>query len=150
MVDQMDNSTPIICAVDAFGYFYRVLEDFFPPIDNSDCNQVWSRWIELKLFDNLISRGQLMVSYYGSPAIPFQIEQNKGNRHQAIALSAYIRSRYWPNTQCYVIVPHENGGEFIGKFKTNSDDNIQYTNEETGGIVNFTFNTDIESQFKNL
>jgi len=146
MVDQMDNSTPIICAVDAFGYFYRVLEDFFPPIDNSDCNQVWSRWIELKLFDNLISRGQLMVSYYGSPAIPFQTEPNKGNRHQAIALSAYIRSRYY-SKPCYVIVPHQGYGEFCAKFSTNNDGTINYVNENTGGIVKFTFNPDVPSQF---
>ena len=143
----MDDSTPIIRAIDAFGYYYRVFEGFYEPIDNTNCTQVWNRWYELKLFDNLISRGQLMVSYYGSPAVPFQIEPNKGNHYQAIALSAYIRSRNWHNA-CYVIVPHEIEGEFVGKFKTNADESIQYTNELNGGIVTFTFMSDIPSQFK--
>jgi hypothetical protein len=146
MVDHMDDSTPILRAVDAFGYFYRVFEGFYDSIDNTNCSQVWNRWYELKLFDNLISRGQLMVSYYGTPAISFQVEPNKGNRHQAIALSAYIRSRICPNT-CYVIVPHEIDGEFVGKFKTNADGSIQYMNLDTGGIVTFTFISDSPSQF---
>jgi len=144
----MDDSTPMIRAIDAFGYFYRVYEDFFTPIDNTNCTQVWNRWFELKLFDNIISRGQLIVSYYGSPAIPFQIKSTEINQHQAIALSAYIRSRYY-SKPCYVIVPHQGYGEFCAKFNTNSDGSIQYTNEETGGIVIFTFNPDVPSQFKN-
>ena len=146
MVDQMDDYTPIIRAIDSFGYYNRVLEDFCTPIDNTDFTQVWNRWFELKLFDNLISRGQLMVSYYESPSVPFQIESNEINRHQAIALSAYLRSRYY-SKPCYVIVPHQGYGEFCAKFSTNNDGTIKYVNENTGGIANFTFNLDIPSQF---
>jgi len=146
MVDQMDDSTPIIRAIDAFGFFNRVLENFFTPIDNTNCIQVWNRWFELKLFDNIISSGQLMVSYYESPYVPFQIESTEINKHQAIALSAYIRSRYY-SKPCYVIVPHQGYGEFCAKFSTNNDGTINYVNENTGGIVKFTFNPDVPSQF---
>jgi hypothetical protein len=146
MVDQMDDSTPMIRAIDAFSYFERVYENFFTPIDNTNFNQVWNRWFELKLFDNIISRGQLIVSYNGSSPIPFSVEPNKCNRHQVIAVSAYLRSRYY-SKPCYVIVPHENVGEFNAKFNTNTDGSIQYINQYTSDIIKFTFNPDILSQF---
>ena len=117
----------------------------FVPAHNLSFNNLYSRWQQVKFFKQLAELGFIQVSYDGAEPIDFEPSEEKGNRHQALALSCFVSSNYADSTTM-VSCPHERGDIFTATFTRISGDCIEYVNDY-GSRVRFTFNSSKPSQF---
>ena len=108
-------------------------------------NDLYKRWKDWKFFKQLAELGFVQVSYYGGAAIEFIPSADLANRHQALALSCFLATRY-ANSSAIISAPHERGGIFKATFKRVSPTCVEYVNED-GGKVQFTFDSTRPSQF---
>lgn len=128
---------------DRLAYLERIVDGLQPAFYLS-FNDLYSRWQKAKFFKQLAELGFVRVSYYGAEPIDFEPCAEKGNRHQALALSYFVASIY-ADSNAMVSSPHERGGTFTACFKRMSKNCIEYVNDY-GSTVQFTFDSSKPSQ----
>lgn len=131
---------------DRLSYISRIV-DGLPPWHTRTFEEIYDAWKLAKFFDNIITRGELMIQYPNSEYILF--DTSNYNRHVALALSTYIASTYHSNDLPVVIrSPHEISGDFSATFNRQPNGIYTYKRED-GSIVNLRFDTRRPSQFIN-
>ena len=109
----------------------------------------YNELLKTELFKQLSSIGIVSVSYDKKEFRKFEPSKLNGNRHQAIALALFLSSA--ENNpigyEAEIIVPHEQGDNFIADFKRLTPTIVQYVNKN-GLIVRFRGNPGIWSQFR--
>lgn len=132
-----------ITVYDRLAFLERII-DGLQPARELDFNSLYLRWNTAHFFEQLQQLGHITVSYNCAPVIDFIPSIAAGNRHQALALSAFISSRY-AESDAVVESPHEQGGMFQATFiRTNA--NCVYYTTEAGSNVRFFFDPNKPSQ----
>jgi len=109
-----------------------------------DFNAIYQRWFDAKFFDQVKELGYITVSYNNAAAIDFIPSEDSRNRHQALALSAFLASCY-ADSNSVVESPHELGGIFRATFTRTAENIVCYVTE-TGSINRFFFDVNRSSQ----
>lgn len=105
-------------------------------------NHLYNDWMSNGYF-NVLDKGLLEVSYDNAAYIPFDLSENKYNRHQVISLSCFLDSVY---NSVMVECPHEGGGIFSAHFtRLENNEAVYITKDFT--TVRFRFNPNQPSQF---
>ncbi len=136
-----------IMTVSVYGrlsFFDRVC-DGFKPTNEMSFNEIYKLWKDVDFFKELRELGFVSVSYNNGEFTDFEPSENGGNRHQALALSCFLSSKF-ADSSAKVSSPHERGLLFIAIFERIGPFEIKYTNEQ-GTIVIFHFNYNRDSQF---
>ena len=134
------------------GFYCRIMDDV--PIDTWDFDTIYNTWKQLGYFKPLSELGFVKVSYNTGDIdgncdndnyIDFVPSITGKNRHQALALAAFIRGR---NSDSIEIIScrHEKGGTFCAQFARITTYLVHYISE-WNATVKFKFDPTIVSQF---
>jgi hypothetical protein len=106
---------------------------------------LYADWESWGFLNTLRAMGHIEVSYAGGPYVDFALANN--NRHQVLALSCFLDSRYArePFREVLITAPHSSGnGSFIATFSSGNGC-VNYTTEN-GTYVLFRFDSARASQ----
>lgn len=144
---KMSDTLPTLSIYSRWGLFDR-MQDGYCEIPNRrewPFQKLYEDWIGLDFFKSLRELGFVKVSYNNGVFADFVPSTENGNRHQALALSCFLSSRYADST-AQMTCPHERGGEFTATFERVDTCTVMYTND-VGSVVRFSFNYSRPSQF---
>ena len=150
MSDFIPKSLQNIPTLDEVSVFERLawcerVCDGLTPARELSFDDLYERWQGAMFFKVLGEFGHVSVAYNGGEVAPFEACAKNGNRHQALALSCFLASRY-ANSKASVSSPHELGDTFTAVFERTSPTSVTYTTVRGLKVV-FTFDNTKPSQF---
>ena len=125
-----------ITVYDRLAFLERIMDGLQPARELSFAD-LYQRWTAADFFKQLQQLGHITVSYNGSAAIDFVPSTENANRHQALALSTFLASRY-ADSDSVVESPQEIDGIFKATFTREEANTVHYVNEY-GTSVRFFF-----------
>ena len=168
-LDMLNNPLNSTSVETHLGFYCRVSDS--EPINTWDFDTLYKCWTVLGYFKPLAELGSVNVSYVDNninnninnniaditttidnsittKTFPFTPSADLKNRHQALALAAFIRGRN-SDSQEMISCRHEKFGSFIALFKRISKYSVNYISE-WNTEVHFTFDPNTVSQFASV